>query len=247
MQEDAIVEAALANAVAVFRPHHEVHGELEFRLGTCDAATGGFSVGVSRETFEQLQRDMTDVLASDRVWAETVDYYYVNDAGETLRTRVSFDNRTMTMGRTHVKKETCVQTTVARDDDPCDACRVTCCVEHPVSDPPVSALVNYVRVKQQRRFVDERDGHVLWNFELSKTWSASTRDAVEYLQYHSEPSYEVECELVDAAGAYLRDRSDAEIAASILMKIKMLLGEETDGRVHVVAPARPSKKRRTRR
>lgn len=232
---DCAAITALSEMVARFRPHHEAHGELEFRLGTLDATTGSFTTGVSRDTFEQLERDMSDVLASDRVWNEIVDYYYLDDTGTTLRTRVSFDNKNMTMGRCHIRKETLGQTTIARDDDPADACRVSCSVEHPVTDPPTSAIVNYVRVKQQKRFQDVRDGSVVWNFELSKTWSASSRDAVEYQQHHTEPTYEIECELVDASGTYLGERTDAQVGASILMKMKMLLGEETDGRVHLVA------------
>ena len=245
--DDTEVEATISDVVQMFRPYHRVHGELEFRLGSFDATTGELSSGVSRETFEQLERDMTDVLTSDRVWEEIVDYYYLNDAGETLRTRVSFDNRTMSMGRTHIKKETCMNMMVVRNDDPSDACRVACSVEHPVSDLPMSTIVKYVRVKQQKKFVDVRDGHVLWNFELSKTWSASSRDTVEYLQHNSEPRYEIECELIDESGAYMSQRSDKEIAASILMKVKMLLGEETDGRVHVLDSTRRPKRQRTRR
>lgn len=238
---------SLVNMVKKFRPHHLNHGELEFRIGFYDSLQGTFSAGVSRETFEQLEREMTDTLHADRVWAETVDYFYTNDAGRTLRTRVSFDNRNMTMGRTHIMKETCEQIIIARDDDPSDACRVACAIEHPATDLPTSALVNYVRVKQQKRFVDKRDDHVVWNFELSKTWSASSRDTVEYLQHHTEPNYEIECELVDEQGSYMKERTDDEVAASILLKIKMLLGEDVKGHVHLVAPSKPTKRARSRR
>jgi len=234
-----------ARCVTLFRDYHGAHGELEFRLGT--QSEERFGSGVTRDTFEQLERDMTDALQSDRLWTEIVDYYYLNTSGATLRTRVAFDHTDMTLHTEHVRKEVLRTVTVCRDDDPSDACRLSCAVEHPVAQPPASVMINYVRVKQRKRFVDVRDGNEVWAFELSKTWSAGSRDAVEYQQHHTEPHYEVECELVDRAGTYLSERSHDEVAASILLKVKMLLGEDADGRVHVVSDEYRSRRKRSRR
>lgn len=231
----------LCTLVDDFRPHHRKHGELEVRLGTVDAVTGNFTTGVGISTFEQLERDMSDVLSCDRVWREIVDYYYLNAEGGTIRTRVTFDNERMAMESHHIEKKTLSQAIVVRSDDPTDAARIVCSVETPVHSPPTSALINYTRVKQQKRFTDCRDGNVVWNFELSKTWSAPTRDAVEYQQHHTEPTYEVECELVDTTGTYMSQKSTSDVAASLLMKMKMLLGEEVDGRVHILPSSHKSK------
>ena len=60
--------------------------------------------------------------------------------------------------------------------------------------------------------------------ELSKTWSANSRSAVEHAQHMVAPVYEVECELVDENGSYMAANTDVKIARSILMKSQLLLG-----------------------
>jgi hypothetical protein len=194
--------------------------------------------------FNQLEREMSDTLVSEKLWTELVDYYYLNDSGQTLRTRVTFDHEHMVMNTEHIRKETIKSLLLCRDDDPNDACRLTCAVEHPVDVPPVSVMINYVRVKQRKRFMDMRNGHEIWVFELSKTWSAGSRDAVEYQQHHTEPNYEVECELVDEGGEYMGCHDTEDIANSILLKIKMLMGEESDGRVSIVNTEQRGRRRR---
>ena len=71
-----------------------------------------------------------------------------------------------------------------------------------------------------------RGGRVVWSYELSRTWSAPSRTAVEHLQHEQEPVYEVECELVDEGGAYLAAHTDEAVARSLLLKAHLLLGEE---------------------
>lgn len=239
------MEDAVTRCVRAFKPHHRKHGELEFRLGSVDEER--FSSGVSREIFEQLERDMSDELLSDKLWTEIVDYYYLDASGATLRTRVTFDNRQMRLNTEHIRKEVLTSVLVCRDDDPGDACRISCSIEHPIDEPPVSVMINYVRVKQRKRFVDMRNGGEVWVFELSKTWSAGSRDAVEYQQHNTEPNYEVECELVDSNNEYLCDRTDVEVTESILMKIKMLLGEDVDGRISIVGSDVRGKRKRARK
>lgn len=235
----------IGECVRRFLPVHRGHGELECRLGALE--DGRFSSGVPRDTFEQLERDMSEVLVSDRLWNEHVDYFYLNSDGQTIRTRVTFDNRDMKMQTQHVRKEVLRSVLIARDDDLSDACRLTCAVEHPVDTPPVSVVINYVRVKQRKRFVDVRDGNEVWVFELSKTWAAGSRDAVEYQQHNVEPRYEVECELVDATGDYLASRTPAEVTESLLMKMKVLLGEDVDGHVSLVAASDRGRRKRPRK
>jgi len=222
---------------------HNNNCELEFRLGMLDVDTGRFTAGVKRETFDQMERDMSDILVGDRLWSEIVDYYYLNDDGNTMRTRVMFDSKQMKMNMCNIRKENLNSMIVCREDDTQDACRVTSSIEHPIDEPPTSCIVNYVRVQQRRRFYDIRDGKSIWMFELSKTWSASSREAVEFQQHNTEPNYEIECELIDEDNAYSNNKSTREIAESILMKIKILLGDEIDGRVVVHNPTQTRRRR----
>jgi len=67
---------------------------------------------------------------------------------------------------------------------------------------------------------------VVWSYELSRTWAANNRDAVEHRRLTCDPTYEVELELVDAGGEYLRERTDEEVAESIVLKAKALLAED---------------------
>lgn len=231
---DATLVAALARCVARHRATSE-YGELEVRLGSVDVATSHFSCGVTRSIFEQLERDMVDAstLRADVGWKEVVDYYYTDAQGRAVRSRVEFDSTTMEMHTTHIRKEVIDGVLVHREDDARDACRLTMAVEHPVDDLPFTCMVNHVRVKQRRCFTDERVGCTAWVFELSKTWSANSREAVEYQQHNTEPNYEVECELVDEDRAYSAERTDQEVARSLLLKIKLLLGDEEDARLIV--------------
>ena len=224
---------SLEPCVDVHRKQTPAHRELEFRLGSYDSVTNAFSSGVDRETFDHLEQDISDALTSDRLWNEFVDYFYVDEDGNTLRTRVTFDSKTLDMQVQHVRKETLSSAVVCRDDDTRDACRVTCSVEHPVDHPPTSCIIRFVRVQQRRRFYDVRGDNTVWMFELSKTWSANSRDAVEYQQHNTEPHYEVECELVDRDGTYLSERTSQEVAESILLKIRMLLGDDMDAKLNI--------------
>ena len=197
--------------------------ELEMRLGTrCEA----FQSGVPRWVFEQLERDLSEApgLTADSGYTEIVDYFYTLPKGRQIRTRVHYDSACMELSTEHVDKHLIQSFVASASGEPGDACRVEVSREVPVSSPPQCTLVNYVRVKQRRSFVDRRDDGDVWRYELSRTWSGTTRDAVEYNQHNSEPSYEVECELVDTKGTYMRNLSNAQVAESMHMKMLMLLG-----------------------
>ena len=107
-------------------------------------------------------------------------------------------------------------------------------MEVPVPNPPSSCLPSHVRVQQRRSFRDVRDGKVIWSYELSKTWSGSSRSGVEQKQHVCEPTYEVECELVDEGGAYASATGEERVAASLLAKAKLLMGEDVRCEVEVV-------------
>ena len=207
--------------------------ELEIRLGRDGGREGGgassFRPGVAREDFEQLERDMeesAELRAEDR-YTELVDYHYTARRNERVRTRVTFDAERMELGREHVRKDALATALVRSSDEGCaECCRVACAREDPVAHPPEVCLPTNVRVKQRRRFLDVREGRVVWSYELSRTWSAPSRSAVEHLQHVQVPTYEVECELVDEGGAYLAAHSDEAVARSLLLKAHLLLGED---------------------
>jgi len=229
--------------VSAFRT--EKHAELEIRMGTY--AHRKFCPGISKEVFDQLERDLAEspALTQDVGWIEVVDYFYTNQRGEMVRTRVEYDADRMEVSKQHVCKHTVLSVVLRRDLDRggiCDnddsddeVCKVSFAIETPVVDPPVTCMPTYVRIKQRKCFRDVRDGNLVWSYELSKTWSANNRSAVEHLQLLSEPVYELEVELADEHKAYIRARSDEQVAASVLLKAKMLLGEEPSHALRVVS------------
>lgn len=241
----------LDRCVAAYRAEC-VHSELEMRLGTW-SNDGSFSPGVSREVFEQLERDLLDspgLTIADPHYLEVVDFHYITGRDERARTRVEFDATNMELKREHTRKRAHTDVVLKRCEEAgggAEACRVAFSRELPLESPPTACIPTHVRVKQRRRFFDVRDNCIVWSYELSKTWSANSRTAVEHLQHHAEPTYEVECELVDEGGAYLGTRTDAQVAASIALKARLLLGDSRDletvirkGRVPAVAAATAS-------
>ena len=215
------VRTLLKRCASVRRTHDNV--ELEMRLGQ---RSDTFHSGVPRSVFEQLERDLIESpeLVAEPNYTELVDYFYTLPRGKNVRTRVQYDSTRMHVGTQHVEKRSIHSFVVSVSNEPGDTCRVEVSSELPVESPPQSTLINYVRVKQRRAFVDRRECGDVWRYELSRTWSATTRDAVEYNQHNCEPSYEIECELVDTSGTYVRERDDEHISESLHMKMLMLLG-----------------------
>lgn len=218
----------VVECVRRFRDDVPSHGELEVRLGFWSDDDGSFRPGVSHVVFEQLQRDLeeTPTLQAEAEWREVVDYFYATGRNETTRTRVVFDPTCMQMSTEHVKKRGQSSVVMRRRDEGDEVCRVAWSSEVPHTDCPGACVPTHVRIKQRRCFRDVRDGRVVWSYELSKTWSGSSRSAVEHLQHVSEPTYEVECELVDEGRAYVSSRTDEQVARSLVAKASMLLGEE---------------------
>lgn len=197
--------------------------ELEMRLGQRSDA---FHSGVPRLVFEQMERDLVESpdLVAEPNYTELVDYFYTLPRGRNVRTRVQYDSARMHVDTKHVEKRSIQSFVTSVSNEPGDACRIEVSSETPVESPPQSTLINYVRVKQRRVFMDRREHGDVWQYELSRTWSATTRDAVEYNQHNCEPCYEIECELVDTSGTYMRERCDDHISESLHMKVLMLLG-----------------------
>lgn len=220
--------------------------ELEIRLGYMH--NGQFCPGVSRDVFHQLESDMSSVhnIVPDKDWVELIDYHYTTATGNNIRTRVEFDAERMEVSTTHITKNV-IRTMMitASDNNEDGVCRVALSLEDEMKESPVSICIpTHVRVKQRKCFHDVRNGRCVWRYELSKTWSAGSRCAVEKLQHESEPVYEVECELVDDEGAYLATRSDGHVAKSITQKVCMFLGERDIADIKIHESRQTSKKKR---
>ena len=201
--------------------------ELELRLGKY--RNGKFTAGVERDVFEQLLSETQAVtsLVDEGDWNEIVDYHYVHSDRKT-RTRVLFDSKNMDMSTDHIHKRPIADAILkhTREDEDV-AFRVMTSQELPVSSPlPVVCIPTHVRIKQRRRFSDVRNGNVVWVYEFSKTWSANSRSAVEQLQHMSPPVYEIECELIDEKGEYLKEHDNDFVAKSLLLKGQMLCGDD---------------------
>jgi hypothetical protein len=155
----------------------------------------------------------------------------------------------MTLLREHISKCNLEHVVLARNEGGEEACKIVRAREAPLTDVPNACIPTHVRVKQRKRYLDVRDGNTVWSYELARTWSATTRTAVEHLQQNSEPRYEVEVELIDSTGAYLEAHDDAEVATSLLMKAALLLGEESSSALslsshRLAVPEAPRRRKR---
>ncbi|OUU55346.1 MAG: hypothetical protein CBC12_00580 [Candidatus Puniceispirillum sp. TMED52] len=233
----------VSEVVSDFRKKKK-NGELEIRIGKY--INGKFIPGVERHEFDQLITDMQSAptLEGEETWSEVLDYHY-NTRDVKTRTRVTFDSENMNVKTEHITKVTENECVLEHSSEDENAFRVSFASETPVNDPPNVCIPSYVRIKQRRRFKDVREGNLVWCYELSKTWSANSRSAVEHAQHMVAPVYEVECELVDENGSYMSANTDVKIARSILMKSQLLLGEEQDDvTFNPVQRERPDSKRR---
>lgn len=230
----ALIEA-LSLAVRKRRAAPAAQGELEVRLGRW-LAGASFQPGVSKDVFDDLEGEMCKQFVTDDKWHEVVDYHYRCPDGRTVRTRVEFDLAIMAVRRTHIQKDEQASITFARTCGG-DACRVVCNVEMPTIEVPQCCHPHHVRVKQRKCFRDVRMGHVVWRYELSRTWCGPDAASAERMKKVSPPTYEVECELVDEDGHYMDKYDDEHIGLSLLLKGKILMGDEEDAHVHLVTPA----------
>lgn len=197
--------------------------ELEARFGRIER--GRFLPGVRRQTMDRLIKMMQSssyFTEEEKGWTEMHDFFYRDERGRNVRTRVLFDpNRMTTVLQTAVteKMESYLLSHNTPSPHPMDV-RVGLKTETPVdsasSHPSVSP--HHVRIKQHRRFRYEG-----WAFDFSITWSGSTKTEAEQRQASSDPpQYEVEVELVDRE-AYFQTRTDQYLASSLLLKMHDLV------------------------
>ena len=215
-----------------------VSQELELRIGSI--VENSFVPGVTQCSFDQLEKDMNEcgALYADHGFKEVIDYYYMGDAGTPIRTRVEYDTQSMKLISNHIVKTSQAVLDVndgeASELFPQSACRVALATEIEVESPQMT-LLTHVRIKQRKCYTSKHDGHTVWRYELSKTWSASTRDAVEHMQQTMEPRYEVECELIDESREYVARHDSKYIVESLIMKVKSLMGWDPKSDINIVS------------
>ena len=232
--------ALVAEYVRERRAH--AHREIELRIGRLEEGT--FIPGTTQEVFEQLEQDFKDSgLRTNGRCQDVLDYYYtLHERGKNGRTRVCVQTDSFQVHTEHVSKESIGSATTGLIGGD-DVCRVSVASETPIEEPPKVCMPTYVRLKQRCVYQDVRKGHVVWSYELSRSWSAPTRTAVEERQHSCEPNYEVECELVDEGGDYLREHTDEHVAASLLLKVKALLGSSLSEELVCLRVQQPSSNR----
>ena len=217
--------SCVASAAAAFRVDPG-NRELEVRAGRW--VDGSFVPGVSTSDFELLLDDMAAAsLVGDDKWTEFIDYNYTH-AGKPVRTRVFFDTEAMTTSTEHCSKRKITSSVLKSANDAGGAFRMCLSEEKAVKLPPCMCMPNFVRIQQRKTFRDVRDGKTVWKYELSKTWSATSRGAVGHVQHTTPPVLEVECELVDEGGGYLAENDNEYVARSLLMKANLLMGESSE-------------------
>ena len=217
----------LGETVKQFRAER-TNKELEIRVGVF---SNGFKAGVAKSVFDQLEQEMNEctTCTTDGRWTEILDYFYCDKFAETIRTRVECDIENIGLLTTHTKKKTLASHIFhSSEDHHTDSCKVVLSNECPIHEVPVAVIPTSVRVKQRKVYNDVREGKTVWRYELSRTWISKSRTSVEHLQHVSEPVHEVEVELVDEGGEYMRTHTDRQVAQSILCKVTMMMGEEAD-------------------
>lgn len=219
--EDCIQQ--VEHLVRKLREHPEY--ELEARL--CFQMNGRMQSGVSRDMMDRIVSMMqkSHYVTGDDEWKEEEDMFYTYGS-RPFRTRVQYDTENMTI-TTHTVEKRLVQdsdfiTDSLHDDLPI-VIRVSLKSENVVHNVPVAANPSFVRIKQRRRFVTQNKA---WAFDLSMTWSGKTRSDAETSQMSDEPTYEIECELINPTDL-LRNKSDKHIAASILLKMLDFMPSDT--------------------
>lgn len=225
------MKTALPHVVAMVRhyrqllkEHPTLTFELEGRMGVVvdgDQFRANVPMDVISNAVELISSNPSIV---QEEWVELQDFFY--RMGERpVRTRVSYDPIELTMHSATVHKKKIQQVTAL-----CGmanmAVRITLSEEEAITNPPVTAATEHVRIQQRKvarwsreRGVERPD----WQYELSLSWSGPTKSEAERKQREDgcAPSYEIEVELVSRE--YVVRKTDEHIAASLILKLSDFL------------------------
>lgn len=221
MHDDPGLDRAAAAVLPLVEQHRkDPSAEFEARIGTFPA--GRFQNGTGRATIDRVVRTLSHskymIDLNKNGWAEEHDFFIDTADGRSLRTRVRFCDTEMQIQHSTIEKQSLGCVTVRGD-----ACAIRVSLktekEVPSGALPAAATPVWVRIKQKRSFTT-LDG--VWRFDVAMTWSGVSKTAAEKQQMHSEPVYEVECELAKPH-EYLATHTDMHVAKSILMKLRDFL------------------------
>ena len=198
--------------------------ELELRIG-CFFTNHKFNAGVDYNTFKEVITDLSacDDLSKEESWHETMDVFFDHNKIE-YRTRVIYSSSDM-----KVIPETIIKNKVAQCHVDVNAneyaFRISLSQEKKISNETVPSLVEpkYVRLKHIKHFYIINNGIRVWCIDLSKCWGAKTRTEVEEKQHTENPTYEIECELLDTT-TYLNCKTNKHVFNSLILKGLSLLG-----------------------
>lgn len=201
------------------------HTELEIRMGS--TASGRFRPGVTQHLFQTLESEIRQELEPVDRWEEVVDFFYALPNGTTARTRVVYDTNSLRALTEHRWKQKCASMVLSCGCEAGDACRVSVCVEHPVT-PPDATVLTLVRIKHRKQFVHRVHGRDVWMYEFNKTWSGDTLENAERNKISQDPIYEIEWELLLCSENPMLAKTEDEFVHSVLRKTRMLLGDDSD-------------------
>ena len=192
-----------------------VNRELEVRIGRRNAEG---SLVLSPETLQFLDDTLrgSKWLESSR-WSETYAYFY-RVGGRALRTEVSFDSADMRMNRCTVEK----QRVDMHDENGPGTLAMRACLsdEVPIPSPPDAVLPYNVRIKQRASHTYRGETCTV-RYDLTRSWSASSRTEVEARQKVVPAQCELELELVAIHDADA-DRVVASLHAKVVDTMRLI-------------------------
>ena len=200
--------------------------ELEARFGVV-GENRRFVSGVSRAEIDRIidMMQASSHVSGDQEWTEEQDFFFTLN-GTQYRTRVTYDSDAMKVGARTIEKKNVASRDVQifRSDASRHHLdmRVSLKLETPVLRLQPCVNTDMVRIKQRRRFVTSCGR---WAFDFSIIWSGTNKTAAETAQATCDPTFEIECELIDAA-QMLATQDDARIASSLLLKMQDLLSQD---------------------
>ena len=219
--------------------------ELEARFGkvSSDPRTP-FCTGVSKEFMLQTLNLLQEFGAWQKVgdWEEYIDYFYIIDEGPPVRTSSYADPNTHDIVTEHIRKHVRdkqdyrIKPLTHQPPNNVYDIRVSLNFEEKVDAAKIPTYVtpSFVRIKSRKRFFYGHDEskEPLWVYDLTRSWSGSTKEEAENKQKNDETQYEIECECLDAV-RYMADvdpqfsrQDESYVATSLLLKMARMFDVE---------------------
>lgn len=193
--------------------------ELEARFGTCHG--GKFVPGVSEEILAAVDAMLTQSpVFRTSLWQESHDAFF----NDRLRTSVVFDTETFNMHTVTVRKEPVKHLLLPLHDG--IVVKFALAREVPVKGPAKAVDTTFFRLKQRKSHVYfGKANSPFVSYDLSRTWSSTTKSDAERKQRNEPPVFELELELKH--NAFYTDAD--QISSSFLAKVRDLAVQNAFG------------------